>query len=468
MKKKEKVIAWIIFILFVLLIFVLALHHENWRDEAQAYLLCRDMNLLGIFKNVHYEGHPIFYYLFLYPLVKLGVGPKSVNILSFIFMSIAVYLVLFKSKLNLIQKICIIVSYPVLYEFSIVGRSYSLIFLLLIIWALIYPNRKDRPIPYAIVLGCLLNTHLLMLGFVGINALLFYGEEIIKKKTKDKKIWISLIILILFGLIFFIQFVPMLYIKDGMSSDRNINLISFIIYFNLVLFGGTGVNNYIVMALSFLVFTYLYIMLYKKHKSLFIILMFNCLYMVLLFLLIVKISSYFLALSLSIIFSIILSLGKDISLNTKFSIPLILVALLSLPYVFHSYYFEYNYNYSSAFETSNYINNTFSKDTSFLCLHDAHCSSIIPYVSNTFYSAKSLKSYTYVIWNREREQDYDLNKIKKIIEKGIYYISIKDDEEEKEFLKGLKKDYIIKAIYNSKNSLIADEVFVIYKIDKRS
>lgn len=468
MKKKEKLITWIIFILFVLLIFILALHHENWRDEAQAYLLCRDMNLMGIFKNVHYEGHPIFYYLFLYPLVKLGVGPKSVNILSFIFMSIAVYLVLFKSKLNLIQKICIIVSYPVLYEFSIVGRSYSLIFLLLVIWALIYKDRKDKPILYTIVLGCLMNTHLLMLGFVGINVLLFYGEEIVKKKTKDKKMWISLIILIIFGLIFFIQFVPMLYIKDGMSHHNNFNFLSFVIVFLLVLFEGNGCYFIIASLLNVFVYTYLYILLFKENKSLFFVLIFSYLFMTFIFLF-VRISIYFLALALSLLFVIIISLGKDICLKLNFSITFLCILLLSLPTIIQSYFFELKYNYSSGYETSIFINNNISSDVSFLCLNDSYCSSIIPYVSNVFYSVKSLKPYTYVVWNREREQDYDLDKVKELINKNnIYYISIKDDDDEINFLKDLENDYTVKAIYNSKHSIIDYETFVIYKIDKRS
>ena len=64
MSKNKKIVSWIIFALFLVITFILSLYHENWRDEAQAYLLCRDMNLLEIFKNVHYEGHPILYYLF--------------------------------------------------------------------------------------------------------------------------------------------------------------------------------------------------------------------------------------------------------------------------------------------------------------------------------------------------------------------------------------------------------------------
>ena len=127
---RKKILFTIIFLAFLAGLIIMSFYHENWRDEAQAFLLCRDMNFFDFFKNIHYEGHPIFYYLFLFPLVKLGFGPKSVNILSFVFMSIAVYLIIFKTDLKSWKKIVLILNYPVLYEFSVIGRSYSLVFLL--------------------------------------------------------------------------------------------------------------------------------------------------------------------------------------------------------------------------------------------------------------------------------------------------------------------------------------------------
>ena len=47
---------------------VAAAHHELWRDEAQAWLIARDVPLSRLFAELHYEGHPALWFLLLKPL----------------------------------------------------------------------------------------------------------------------------------------------------------------------------------------------------------------------------------------------------------------------------------------------------------------------------------------------------------------------------------------------------------------
>lgn len=470
MKNKSKLFNIIVFTLFIIIILIMSFHHENWRDEAQAYLLCRDMNLFQLFKNIHYEGHPIIYYLFLYPLVKLGVGPKSVNILAFVFMSISVFLILFKSKLNNIQKLCIIMSYPVLYEFSIIGRSYSLCFLLLTIYGLLYSNKDKYPIWFSIVLGLLLNTHILMAGFVGINVLVFYVYEIFKNKKKtNKKIIIGFSIILLFSLLLFIQFYPMLVSNNGMSLSKSNSIGDYISIFLIVLFGGCGVSNVITITLSIIVFSFIYVYLFKKDKLRFFILIISYLYMACLMNFIFDvISSYSLDFVFSILLVIILSFKNSINSDKKITIYLVFIVLFSLFNTIRAYSFEYNKNYSSAYKTSKYINKNISSDSIFICNDDALCSSIIPYVDNKFYSTKTNKYFTYVIWNKEREESVDYNKLEEYIDSNssLYYIVANYDyEEDMDVLNKLKNKYTFEKIFVSDNSNFDSvETYTLYKI----
>ena len=172
MNSKDK--KMLVFGIYLILILCMFCFHENWRDEVQAYLLCRHMNFLELLKNVHYEGHPFFYYIILYPFVKMGFGLKIVNIISLVLISLSAYLIIYKTKLKDIYKISIVFSYPFLYEYSIVGRSYALIVLLITLLAILWEHKKDNAILIGLLIGLLLNTHIFMGEFCLLLFIVFY------------------------------------------------------------------------------------------------------------------------------------------------------------------------------------------------------------------------------------------------------------------------------------------------------
>ena len=51
--------------------------HVNWRDEAQAWLLARDLSPVQLFRQMSYEGYPCLWHLLLMPLAKLGLPLMS-------------------------------------------------------------------------------------------------------------------------------------------------------------------------------------------------------------------------------------------------------------------------------------------------------------------------------------------------------------------------------------------------------
>ena len=73
--------------------------HENWRDEAQAWQIAKNLGLGGLFAQLRYEGHPCLWYLILMPFAKLGMPFSCMGLISLAFMSVAAWLVLKKSAL---------------------------------------------------------------------------------------------------------------------------------------------------------------------------------------------------------------------------------------------------------------------------------------------------------------------------------------------------------------------------------
>lgn len=56
--KKNKIIKILSLAAYSLFILALVLNHEYWFDEAQAWNIARDNDIIGIFGMIKYEGHP--------------------------------------------------------------------------------------------------------------------------------------------------------------------------------------------------------------------------------------------------------------------------------------------------------------------------------------------------------------------------------------------------------------------------
>ena len=163
------------------------LHHEIWRDEAQVWLVVRDLNIIELIKHVRIEGHPLLWYFTVFPFAKSGLSVISMQIVSWFFMVAAAVVFLWKSPFNILSKICVLFSAGFVYWLPVLSRSYSLIPLFIFLLAIFYPQQKEKPYHYAIVLALLSQTHVLMCSFCTVMGALFLYENIIKNKENFKK-----------------------------------------------------------------------------------------------------------------------------------------------------------------------------------------------------------------------------------------------------------------------------------------
>ena len=54
---KDRIYKFATFFLYVTISFFLVIIHESWEDEAQAWLISRDLNIIDIIGLMKYEGH---------------------------------------------------------------------------------------------------------------------------------------------------------------------------------------------------------------------------------------------------------------------------------------------------------------------------------------------------------------------------------------------------------------------------
>ena len=165
-------------ILYVVLNVFLIMHHENWRDEAQAWQIAKNVDFAGLFAQLKYEGHPFLWYLILMPFAKLGLPFGIMNYISLVFMTAAVWLLLKKAPFFWPVKLILIFSSFYVYYYPVISRSYCMIPLLLSVIAILYPRRRELGIWYGMALAFLTQTHVYMIGLSFLLSCFWLGETV--------------------------------------------------------------------------------------------------------------------------------------------------------------------------------------------------------------------------------------------------------------------------------------------------
>lgn len=168
-------------------LFLLA-HHENWRDEAQAWQIARNLGLSALFDQLRYEGHPCLWYLILMPFAKLGLPFSCMGFISLAFMSGAVWIILRKSPFLWPVRLILVFSSFFVYFYPVISRSYSMIPLLLAWIAVLYPDRKQKGLAYGAALALLTQTHVYMVGLSFLLSFFWFWEtvwEVCRRKERN-------------------------------------------------------------------------------------------------------------------------------------------------------------------------------------------------------------------------------------------------------------------------------------------
>ncbi len=401
MNRKLNLIFNILIIALYIFITVFTMfHHEIWRDEAQVWLVVRDLNLFGIIDHVRYEGHPLLWYMIVLPFAKLGLPVIFMQAVSLIFMIAAALIFVFKSPFNIITKISILFSTAFIYWLSIISRNYSLIPFFVFTTALLYPKQKTHPYFYAISLALLSQTHVLTSAFCAGMGILFGYENIIKnKENKEKFVWPLLII-----------FLPLIILCLYIFSSQNQNA-------SIVNFNEHGEKTLWKSFTSMLVYTYGYVsnvkgffitalllicsaVIFVENKKLFAVFLTSFVYQICVYTYIWQSSSEKAAL-----FFVILIFCFWLILNTKkLSKPKQIVYNLLLITIFgintglgiNLVKNDISYDYSGSKNTAKFIKENINKEDTIITNNPVFTSSIAAYLPDRkFYYEKEKRFVTF-------------------------------------------------------------------------
>ena len=393
--KKDKVIYFFAIILFVSICLFVGSFHEPWSDEAQSWLIAREQSVKDIFfYNSRYEGTFPLWLLTLKVFISLGGTYEYIYVVSTIISTIGILILLYKTKVTKQIKCLIPFSFYVLYQYTVVARSYCYLLLAFAILLSIYEKRHEKIIQYILnlVLFSMISLHGMLVS--GILALFYFIESIkeFKEKRKiDKKKVIGMVFLILIYCFEIYILIPPKDLLVDMNYRENIFIVILNIIFRIV---ASGENIFSTLISSMIIGIWVVIIEQnrKKKKRDFLLIVITT---IVLFLFIRAASHH-----LGILFLILLtrSLITNDEKNIKpITVCLSLYAILTIITVSQ----EINLNYSGSKEMAQYISSIEDYKNKEIYGIGYKSVAILPYFEKNIYNNRE---ECYYLWSTQNSE----------------------------------------------------------------
>lgn len=158
-----------VFAFYLILLFLALYIHEPWFDEMQAWCIAKTAPLKDLFFILpHYEGHPPFFHLLLAVPARLGIPWEiGLRFLGVICSIVSAYLIIFKAPFARWIRCLLPFTFFLFYQYSVIARPYSLLVLLIILAAICFPKKDEKPVQMVLLLGLLCAFHLFGLAIAG-------------------------------------------------------------------------------------------------------------------------------------------------------------------------------------------------------------------------------------------------------------------------------------------------------------
>ncbi len=133
-------------------------YHEKWADEAQAWLLARDLDLKTLFfHELRYEGHPGLWHMILWLSQRIFHAPYgAISYIGVTFAVAGAALLIFKAPFPWYLRWPLAFTYSFVYQYAVIARPYTLLPLLCFAVAIFFPD-VEHPIKITIVLALMAN-----------------------------------------------------------------------------------------------------------------------------------------------------------------------------------------------------------------------------------------------------------------------------------------------------------------------
>jgi hypothetical protein len=154
----------LVLLIFTAIAAVTVWFHEPWADEAQAWLIARDLGIRGILNQMGYEGSPPLWHLLLWGLIRLHLPYAALGAVSLALVAAGMYIWLRWSPLPAPVRLLVPFAFYYQYQYAVVARSYALSTFLAFAAVALWRSKPVHVIPFGLVVALLAQTN--MYGFM--------------------------------------------------------------------------------------------------------------------------------------------------------------------------------------------------------------------------------------------------------------------------------------------------------------
>ena len=171
----------LVWALYCVMVAIVVPRHEAWGDEAQAWLLARDLSIPQLmFHNLRYESHPALWYLILWVPAHLHWSYGCVGWISAAIGAAGVYVLLRWAPFPFYVRALLPFTYFLAYQYAVIARSYVLFPLLCFGIAHVYRDDPARPVRMAVLLSLLANVSVHG-TLVAVVFAILYGSRLMRR-----------------------------------------------------------------------------------------------------------------------------------------------------------------------------------------------------------------------------------------------------------------------------------------------
>jgi hypothetical protein len=173
-----------LFVLLIVVDVIWTLHHAMLRDELQIFMLALDSSSpWRLLLKLKYEAHPGLCHLLVWVITRVTSDPMWMQVMH-IGLAIGVWVIIYRwSPFSRLEKILLLLSYFLFWEYFVISRSYVLITLIAFAFIAL---RERRPRPEFILwllLGLLANVHVFGAIWSMVLAAMLVMEEVRSKSV---------------------------------------------------------------------------------------------------------------------------------------------------------------------------------------------------------------------------------------------------------------------------------------------
>jgi hypothetical protein len=143
-----------------------------WCDEVRVWQICAaSPTIAALHANLRYEGTPLLWYLIVWTITRFTSNIMAMQVMHCLIAASVVFIFAWSAPFNRAAKALFAFGYFPFFEYGTITRSYSLVFLLLLLGAAILS--RTRPAPFLLAVTMLLLTQVSIWG-VGLAGLMMF------------------------------------------------------------------------------------------------------------------------------------------------------------------------------------------------------------------------------------------------------------------------------------------------------